>query len=246
MVRQELLKRYAGTLGGTLWALLNPLATILVFWLVFSKGLKVAPDGGIPYILYFIGGFVPWLAFSESISASCASIIANEHLVKKIAFPTETLPLVYLATSLVVHLFLIAVIFALILAHGMTPHVSAFAVIYYAAGLLTLSLGMGWLLSALNVFFRDTQQILGVLLNIWFWLTPIVWPADLMPKAFQALLTLNPLYFVVDGYRRALIYGEMVNPDLLAHAIFWLTAVLIFILGATVFRRLKPEFAEVL
>ncbi len=246
MARRELGSRYAGTLGGFLWVVAQPVATVLVFWFVFSVGFKVTGPTGMPFILYFVCGYVPWLFFSEVLAASTNGVIGNAHLVKKIAFPTEIIPITYMVAGLVAHIALIMVAFGIALINGLPPSFHIFQIIYYFIALCVFSLGLSWVLAALNVFHRDIGQGMAVILNLWFWMTPIVWGQNIIPDRYHWLIEINPILYVVDGYRNALVYHEWIFPDLVQSMYFWGIAIGVFGFGGYIFKRLKPEFADVL
>jgi len=246
MARRELATRYAGTLGGFLWVIVQPVATVLVFWFVFSVGFKATGPTGAPFILYFVCGYVPWLFFNEVLAASTNGVMGNAHLVKKISFPTEIIPVMYMVAGLVAHGILLAVALGIALLNGVALSFHIFQVLYYFFALCVLSLGLSWALAALNVFYRDIGQAMTVVLNLWFWMTPIVWSLNIIPEKYRWLVELNPMLYVVDGYRNALLYHQWVLPDPAQSVYFWVVAVGLFGLGGYIFRRLKPEFADVL
>ncbi len=246
MARHEFVARFAGTLGGSLWAIFHPLVTVIVFWFVFSVGLKVQDPSGMPFVLYFVSGLVPWLIFSEILTASANGVTANAHLVKKVNFPTEVLPLVYIIAACFSHAVFLALTFLLLFVYGFGLSLHVFLLLYYFFALVIFALGISWLVSALNVFHRDIGQGLTIILNLWFWLTPIAWPTDMVPAAYRWMILLNPVGYVVDGYRKALFYQHVGWLDISSGLYYWLMVGFIFLLGATVFRRLKPDFADVL
>lgn len=246
MAGRELATRYAGTLGGFLWVIVQPVATVLVFWFVFSVGFKSRGPTGAPFILYFVCGYVPWLFFNETLAASTNGIMGNAHLVKKIAFPTEIIPVMYMVAGLVAHGVLLAIAIGIAWLNGVSLSFYVFQILYYFLALCVFSLGLSWALAALNVFHRDIGQAMAVVLNLWFWMTPIVWSLNIIPEHYRWLVELNPMLYVVDGYRNALLYHQWIWPDLTQSAYFWIVAIGVFGLGGYVFRRLKPEFADVL
>lgn len=246
MVRRELAVRYVGTMGGPLWVILQPIATVVVFWFVFSIGFKAKGPSSTSFILYFLPGYLPWLLFSEALNVSIQSIVGNSHLVKKTIFPTEIMPVVHLAASSFTHLVLLVCTTAVILAHGVSLHVTYFQIIYYYSALACLLLGLAWTLAALQVFHRDVGQVMAVVLNLWFWATPIVWNREIMPQQYSWVIDYNPLHYVVEGYRQSLMYGIPMWHDGDSTLRFWIIVIPIFLLGVHVFGRLKAEFADVL
>ena len=246
LAKRDLVSRYVGTLGGPIWAVAQPLATVFVFWFVFAVGFKARGPSNTPFVLYFLAGYLPWLLFTEALNASASSVIANSHLVKKTVFPTEILPLVQVASSTVTHLILLVILMALLAAMGGHLSWTAPQILYYYLCLVSFELGLAWLLASLHVFSRDVGQILVVALNLWFWVTPIVWSPGVLPESVRPLLTLNPMFYVVEGYRNSLLYQIPIWRDPAATLRFWAIVLPCLLSGALVFRRLKPEFADVL
>jgi lipopolysaccharide transport system permease protein/teichoic acid transport system permease protein len=135
---------------------------------------------------------------------------------------------------------------AIFSANDVTFSLYIFQVFYYFVALCFFLLGISWIVSALNVFHRDIGQGLTVILNLWFWLTPIVWTVDIVPEKYRWLLQLNPLEYIVEGYRKSLLYHQPIWGNITGGVYYWLTAAVVFVAGALLFRRLKPEFADVL
>lgn len=246
MVIAEIRSRYIDTIGGLIWALVHPLLIVLVYWFVFSVGFKVTPPGGVPFILVFLSGFIPWIIVNETLLGSANVIQANSHLVTKTVFPTEILPLVRLLVSMVNHFVMLLVLLVIMFVSDISFSVYNFQFIYYLFALTVFILGLSWLFSSINLFFRDTAHILQALLPLWFWLTPIVWFREMIPQKYQWLLDLNPLVYIVEGYKKSFIYHSPFWEDLHGAAYFWAVGLAAFVLGGLVFRKLKPEFAEVL
>lgn len=246
MAVRDIQSRYMGTFGGFVWFIIQPLSIALVYWFVFSKGFKVQPAGGIPFIVVFLAGLIPWSMFSEALNASTASINANVHLVTKAIFPTEILPVVSLVSSLFTHVLMMLIFIIIMLINKISFSFYNLQCLYYLFALSVFTLGLGWLLSAVNVFCKDVGQALGVVLNLWFWVTPIVWLQTILPPHYQFLLKFNPMYYIVDGYRSSLIYYSPIWHNPRQGLYFWIVCAFVFIGGALTFRKLKPEFAEVL
>lgn len=246
LVIRSIQSRYAGTSFGFLWSIINPLAMTIVYWFVFSVGFKVKPSGEIPFVLVFFCGLIPWTLFNEFLTINTNTILKNPHLVKKTIFPTEILALVDLFTVWVNQAVMLILLCALMMANGVAFSPYNLQFIYYLLALSAFCLGLGWLLSALNVFYRDVGHILGVILNLWFWLTPIVWMKDMIPAKYHFFIKLNPIFYIVEGYKSSFIYHVPFWSDLGLGVYFWSLAVFFLAIGGTAFKRLKPEFAEVL
>ncbi|WP_420267259.1 ABC transporter permease [Candidatus Magnetominusculus dajiuhuensis] len=246
MALQEIKNKYIGTMGGVVWSIINPLLTIFVYWLVFSIGLKVRPIEDAPFIVYFCAGLIPWMTFTDTLIANTNVLKQKSYLIKKMVFPTEILPIVTLLSNLIAHGIMLIIFLIILLFSGLSFSLINIQVLYYIIALCILSLGLSWLLSAINVFFRDTSMILGVVINLWFWLTPIVWIIDILPVRYQPVIKLNPMYYIVDGYRNAFIYHIPFWKNYKSGIYFWLICLSLFACGGLVFKKLKSEFGDAL
>jgi lipopolysaccharide transport system permease protein/teichoic acid transport system permease protein len=245
MAKQDLAQRYVGTAGGILWAFVHPALMVLIYWFVFSIGFKAQAPGHMPFVLYFVSGLVPWLLFSEVLLTSMTAVTTNAALIKKTVFPSEILPVAHFLSASFTHLVFIALLCALCLLYGYGPRLTLLQVGYYYIALGCLSLGLSWMVGSIHVFHRDLAQAVSALLNLWFWVTPVVWPAEMIPRDFTFILRFNPVYYIVDGYR-SVITGIPFWSRLSEGVIFWAVTAPVLLAGAYVFKRLKPEFAEVL
>ena len=246
MAKHDLASKYVGTIAGPLWAIFHPLATVVIYWFVFSVGFKAQGPSGMPFVLYFVSGLVPWLLFSNTIMTSVSAVTASPHLVKKIVFPTEILPIVNLVSETFTHVVMLFILLGVIWYYGYQPAPFMLQTAYYYVALCFFVIGLSWLLSSLQVFHRDVGQGMSVLLNFWFWLTPIVWTEQVVPEKYRWVLQLNPLAYVVDGYRKSLLHQQPAWGDVDSVTRYWVAAAVMFVAGAYVFRRLKPDFADVL
>ena len=246
MAVQEIRARYAGTLAGLAWAVAMPLVTAFVFAFVFSVALKVPDQQNVPFVVMFFCSLIAWNLMSDTLAQNSAVIMSHTYLVKKVVFPTEILPLVNLAANLIIHGTSIVILLGLMAVYGL--HLSPYAVqfLYFAVCLCVLTLALSWLVASINVFFRDVGQFVAVLLQIWFWVTPIVWSLELLPEKYRLLLRLNPMTYITEGYRGSFLFARPFWEDYAYGGYFWAATLLLLFISATVFRRLKPEFADVL
>lgn len=245
MASRDFESRYIGTLGGTIWAVVQPLATIMVFYFVFAIGFRVQSPSDTPFILWFVCGLSPWFLFNDTLQAISGSVTENAHLVKKTVFPTEVLALVKVVSALLPHLIFLLILVAMLFFFDVPFKFERILLVYYFICIVALLLGIGWLLSALQAFYRDIGQALSIFLNAWFWATPIVWPAQNIPESIRWILTYNPMYYIVSGYRDSLIYPNVIWPGAKQAIFFWCFAAGCMLVGSFVFDRLKPEFADV-
>jgi len=246
MAIRDLQARYAGSIGGFLWALAQPLALVTVYYFVFAVGFRAQGPQGTPFVPWFVAGLVPWLFFSETLQAITHSVIGNSHLVKKTLFPTETLPMVNLIAGLLPHAVFLLLLLGLLFGYGISLRPERLLVVYFLGCTCLLLIGLGWVLASLQVFFRDVGHGLSIILNIWFWVTPIVWHRELIPDTYWRLLSLNPVQYIVEGYRGVLISSDVHLPSIESTACFWGITLLLLLLGYYTFNRLKPEFPDVM
>ena len=246
MTRRDFRQRYLGSYLGILWAFIQPTVTVLIFWFVFQVGFKSQPVDNVPFILWLVCGMFPWFFISDSILSATNSVIESSYLVKKIVFRGEILPIVKIMSALVVHIFFVAVLFAMFAYYGYPFSIYNAQIIYYFFAMICLSLGISWLTSSLTVFLRDVGQFASMILQFGFWFTPIFWSLKIIPEEFHFMLKLNPMYYLVEGYRQSFIYHEWFWQHQHQTIYFWtLTAITAFI-GAWCFKKLRPHFADVL
>jgi ABC-type polysaccharide/polyol phosphate export permease len=246
LARREVESMYVGSFLGFIWTFIHPAVMILVFWFVFSIGFKAKPMNDIPFVVWLTCGMSPWFFFAGIITTSSGVIIQYAHLIKKTVFPSQILVVVKIMSNMVGHGAFVLLLIVLILFNDLPFSMYYFQVIYYLFCLLVLASGLGWLFSSLNVYARDIGQLVPVIIQVGFWATPIFWDINIMPERVQFWLKLNPVYYIVQGYRESFIsfvpFWEHAGYTLY----FWCVALFILLAGGWVFRRLKPQFADVL
>jgi len=244
LTKREFVSRYIGTLAGVLWAIIHPLFTIMVFWFIFSVGFKVTGPSEIPFLLYFVTGYAPWLMFSEVLIISTNGARGNLVLIKKTTFPSEVLPFVYMGAASITHAIFLIIIIMLMFFYSVPFSFYIVQVFYYYIVLCFFLIGLCWILSAANVFHRDVGQAIGIIINFWFWLTPIIWVKEIIPSNYQWLIFINPMTYIIEGYRKSLLYQESLFLDFPVTIYFLSLSALSFAMGALIYKRLKLEFAD--
>ena len=245
--------KFAGSYLGLIWAFVQPVITILVYWFVFEKGMKPAAirDAAgteVPYVLWLIAGMVPWFFFSDALSGGTRALLEYSYLVKKVVFKIDIVPIVKIVSAVFVHLFFLAFAVLLYTLYGYYPDVYTLQVLYYSICLFVLVMGISYLTSAVVVFFRDLNQVINIVLQVGVWVTPIMWNIDTMDisPVLKNLLKLNPLYYIVQGYRDAFI-GKVAFFERWELTIyFWVVTIVFVVLGTHVFKKLRMHFADVL
>ena len=238
--------RYLGSYLGLLWAFIQPVVTILIFWFVFEVGFKSAPVGDFPFILWLMTGIIPWFFIADTLLNGTGSVVENSYLVKKIVFRVSMLPVVKLLSALVVHVFFVLVIFLIFSVYRVYPGLHSLQIIYYGFSAIVLLLGLTWLTSSLVVFLKDVGQIVSMVIQFGFWLTPIFWSLQMIPGKYQIHLKLNPAYYIIQGYRDSFVHNVWFWEHPVYTAYYWMFTGFVFVLGALVFSRLRPHFADVL
>ena len=240
-------EQYLGSYLGILWAVLRPALFIAVIWFVFTFGFKAKPtDDNIPFALWLLCGMIPWFFFAESLNKGMSAIVSSTYLVKKVAFRVSILPLVKVLSSLGIHLVLVGLLIIVFLLSGFMPTIYWLQIPYYILCIVVLALGLGWLTSSLRVFIKDIGEIIGVVIQFGFWLTPIFWSFKLIPEQYHYLVKLNPMVYVVEGFRDSFIHNIWFWEKASDTTQFLTITTIFLILGAIVFKRLRPHFGDVL
>lgn len=248
LAKNDFKTKYAGSYLGIVWAFIQPVVTILVYWFVFDVGLRSGDVMEAPFILWLIAGLVPWFFFSDAWNGGTGALIEYQYLVKKVVFQIDILPLVRVLSAMFVHAFFVTFTVILHACYGYTPDLYTLQIFYYSFCVFVLVLGLSYITSAVVGFFKDLTQIINIILQVGVWMTPIMWNMDGMglPGWLSAILKLNPMYYVVSGYRNALIHKVWFweNPSLTIY--FWGVTLFILVVGALIFKKLKIHFADVL
>jgi lipopolysaccharide transport system permease protein len=246
LVKRDFQQRYVGSVAGWLWGLIHPLVLLASYVFIFSVCLRQTPGPGevtTNYPMFLFAGMLPWLLFSETVQRSSGCLVEQANLITKTVFPAEIVPVSIFLSSLMSHLlalFLVIAGAAIFLRHA-SPVLVLLPVFMLLVGLFAV--GIGWVAAALQVYLRDTAQVLAVILTLWFWATPILLPEDKFPPWALLLLRLNPLTYIVRAYREILLGHSVSLKDLGSTAAFAVTA---FVCGGLIFRYMKRGFADVL
>lgn len=243
-VLRDLRARYVGSLVGFFWSVLHPLVLLVSYTFVFSFVFRIRPqiETTQSFSIFLFCGILPWLYFQDTLLRACPSITENRNLIRKTLFPSEILPLTIALSNSVTHGIGMSILVVILLYMGLLGRFALLIPFYFLAlGLLTL--GWAWLLSAGQVFLRDTVQILSAILIFWFWFTPIFYTLEMVPEGFQMLVYLNPLTHTVEAYRRLLLENRL--PETASTLLLAGQAVGFFLLGGFFFRNTKREFTDV-
>ena len=246
LTKNDFKQKYAGNLLGVLWAVIQPTAMIAIFWFIFQVGFKSQPIDNFPFILWLVVGMFPWFYFAEGLSAGTNAILGNSFLVKKILFRVSLLPVIPLLSAAIIHIFFIFFMFAMFFYYGYRPEIYWIQIPYYFFATSMLLVGLSWITSSIVVFFKDMGQFIAVVIQFGFWLTPVIWNIRTIPERYHWLINLNPMAYIVDGYRNSMIYHKWFWENIDLTLYFWTFTMVVFIIGGLTFKKLKPHFADVL
>lgn len=240
LVRKGLRGRYKGSVLGFLWTFVNPLLQLVVYTIVFSNIMRVGID---KFYLFLFVALIPWMFFSASVTGGAASIVAEGNLVKKVYFPRQVLPISYVTTAFVNMLLTFVVVFLALIVGGIGLDMRL--LVYLPVVMIVeylLALGIAMLTSALTVFFRDLEYILGIVTMAWMYLTPIMYGVDMIPDKYLTLFHLNPMTPIIVAYRDILYYKQIPRLSTLLQALAW--GITFLLVGSIIFDRLQKHFAE--
>ncbi len=250
LAKNDFRTRYAGSYLGIIWAFVQPVVTILVYWFVFAVGFRnPGTDLKVPFVLYLVAGIVPWFYFQDALVGGTNALLEYNYLVKKVVFQISVLPVVKIVAALFVHGFFVLFIIILYACYGRMPDLYYIQLLYYCLCMVLLVTGLCSITSAVVVFFRDLGQIIGIGLQVGIWLTPIMWVAETAlqnHRVLHTVLKLNPMYYVVSGYRDCFINKKWFFEEPLWTLYFWCFTLAALLFGGWVFRRLRVHFADVL
>lgn len=244
--KRDFQQQYQGSYLGVVWMFLHPLLFVTLLYLVFTLGFRAGTSGEMPFVLYLVSGIVCWFYFAENLNAVTDSIRSHAFLVQKLDFGLSVLPLVKILSTAVAHVFLLFFVVLLAWYHGFAPSVYNLQTGYYFFSMITLLLAIGWLTSSTSIFVSDVARLVSVAAQFGFWLTPIFWNIEMIPTRYHWLIKLNPVHYIVTGYRDSLIARVAFWERPAETLYFWVLTLVLLYTGISVFRRLRPHFAEVI
>lgn len=251
LAKNDFKKRYAGSYLGAVWAMAQPVVTVAMYYVVFdvimnSRANVLRSGVEVPFVLFLTAGLVPWFYFSEALNHGTNALLEYNYLVKKVVFKISILPIIKIIAATFIHVFFVGVLLIIAAIYGYYPTVYTIQLVYYSFCLFIFVLALCYTTCAVVVFFRDLSQIINIVLQIGMWATPILWSMDGMEGGWVTVLKLNPLVYIVNGYRCAIYEQEWFFWDFFSTMYFWIVTGVLFGIGALVFKRLKVHFADVL
>lgn len=250
LAKNDFKKRYAGSYLGAFWAMLQPVVTVGMYYVVFDVimgGNASRTSAQVPFVLFLTAGLVPWFYFSEALNNGTNALREYNYLVKKVVFKISILPIIKVIAATFIHVFFVIVLLIVAAIYGYYPTIYTIQLVYYSACLFIFVLALSYTTCAIVVFFNDLAQIIGIALQIGMWATPILWDINnIGSNKWVSFLKLNPLVYIVNGYRSAIYEKEWFFEDFFSTMYFWIATMVLFGIGALIFKRLKVHFADVL
>jgi teichoic acid transport system permease protein len=248
LAKNDFKKRYAGSYLGAVWAMVQPVVTVAMYYIVFGVIMPNARTSGeVPFVLFLTAGLVPWFYFSEALTNGTNALLEYNYLVKKMVFKISILPIIKVIAATFIHVFFVCILLIVAAIYGYYPSIYTIQLVYYSFCLFIFVLALCYTTCAVVVLFRDLSQIINIALQIGMWATPILWNIEEVKSPLAVtLLKINPLVYVVNGYRSAIYEREWFFEDFFSTMYFWIVTVVLFGLGTLVFKRLKVHFADVL
>ena len=244
--RNDFKKRYAGSYLGTIWAMVPPIVTVAMYWVVFDRifgsGPQVTYTGGeVPYVLFLTAGLVPWFFFSDAVMGGMTSLMEYNYLVKKVVFKVSILPIIKVTAAMFVHIGFSVVLVLIAAFYGYTLQL-----FYYTFCEYVFILGLSYATCAIVLFFRDLQNLISIIMQVGMWATPILWNINTLREKYKPFIKLNPMTYIVEGYRSAVYEQQWFWEHFYSSTYFWIVTALLFVVSALIFKKLKPMFADVM
>ena len=237
----------SGTLLGNMWDFLNPTLQILVYWFVFSVGLKVLPDrGGYNYTVWMITGILPWLTINKAITSGALSIHKSAGIIKNVKMPLSLIPAKSVVGALISHGYMLIVLAIVLILNKVQVSFYFIQIIYYMICAVYFLIGFSLLTSAINAVFKDFQNILSPCIRLIFYISSVVWPLDTLSEEIQWILHINPLLYIIEGYRNSLLYQTGFWSVWEYTVMFWFISTVIFILGCYMHTKLRERFIDLI
>ena len=248
LAKNDFKKRYAGSYMGAVWAMAQPVVTVAMYYVVFDVIMKGGTRGSsdVPFVLFLTAGLVPWFFFSEALNNGTNAMLEYNYLVKKVVFKISVLPIIKIIAATFIHAFFVCILLIVAAIYGYYPTVYTLQIFYYSACLFILVLALCYSTCAIVVFFRDLSQIINIGLQIGMWATPILWDLGAINEKWVPIVKINPMVYIVSGYRSAIYERSWFFEDFFSTMYFWIATVVLFGIGAAIFKRLKIHFADVL
>lgn len=236
--------RRSQLLLGRIWDFLNPLFQILIYWFVFSVGLKTETRNGFPYAIWLMCGMMPWLAMNSSAVNAANAIQYNASVLKNVSIPVTIMPMKAIVKAYYEHLWTMGILIVTLLFSRIWPTWHWLELAYYLLASWAFLTGFSLITSSLSAVYRDFFEFLNPIMRLLFYISSVVWPLESLPEDLQSIMRLNPFAYIVEGYRKCLLYGEGVHTAWQQGVYFWLLSLMMILLGSMLHMRLRKRFID--
>lgn len=244
---QHFSSRHRSSYMGFLWTVVYPLTTASVLWFIFTQAFRVQPPkGDIPFIVWLLVGMAAWNLFADALISVTGCVSGNAYILKKHSFNMSFLPIIHALSALFSHCVFLLITVGFCLFYGISPSFGWLQLFYYAGYLFLLCLGIGYFTATVSVFVPDMLNVVNIFIQVFFWATPVFWSFSMLPEKYASIMRLNPVAYIVQGYRNALFNEGFFWNEPLKATVFWLAAIAVLLLSFRFFKKMKPHFADVL
>ena len=247
LAKDDFKSKYASSQFGVFWAFFRPVVMSVVYIVVFSLIARAAPvDDVYPYSMWLLPGLIVWFVFSDALMSGVNTLTQYSFLVKNIRFNISILPAVKVVSGFIIHTFFIAVIFLIYLILGLPIRLQILQLVYYYAATFLFTLALTRILCTVQPFFKDMMIAIEIVLMVGIWACPVLWNLEMIPETYWWIFKINPLFYLVSGYRDSFMGGSWFWEHLVQTACFWAVTILLDVLGRKFFRRMSPHFADMI
>lgn len=239
----------SGTFGSSLgiaWLFIEPLFYVVIMYFFFTKALRFTPSGQAPYLPWLMSSMSVWYFFSSCLTASPNLFKTYSYLIKRWGFNMSILPVVSLLSMIFLHFIFLAILFVVFALHGVSFSIYWFQAAYYLFALCCLLLGLSWTLGSIGLFIQDVKNMTGIILQIGFWISPIFWDIETYPEAYRPYIRLNPLVYIMEGYRNSFLFQRSLFEHWEAALYFWSVTFVMLVIGFYSYKKLRPSFGDVI
>lgn len=246
LAKKDFTSAYTGSALGFFWSLLEPMVYISIMWVFFTQAARYSPSGHFPFIVWLMTNMIFWYFISGAITNTSRVFRGHSFMLKRWQFNMSILPVVGIISTFFNHLIFVIILFAIYMVSGIPLSLYWFQALYYIFAASMLIVGLSWITSSLSLFFKDVSNVIAILLQLGFWLSPIFWDIDSFPVKYKIFVKLNPLYYVMAGYRNSFLNDIPFWSDTYSMVYFWLFTGVVWTTGAFTYKRLRPHFGEVI
>lgn len=239
-------KRYAGSKLGVLWAYIQTLMIVVIYWGVFQFGFRAESVNDVPFLSWFISGLMPWLLFSEIITTTMGCMFEYNYIVKKVVFDINIIPAAKIFVCLFVHSFFLAIVILVSCIQGLFSGWYLLQLVYYMVALIMIAIPLAYLGCTICAFLRDIPQMISIALNMLMWATPIVWDMNIVPNKYHFIFKLNPIYYIIEGFRDSIVFKQLISTHILYSIYFWVIVCFLWFVCFKMYKKLAPYLADVL